>query len=106
MDEYAGKVISCVSTVYGTGAVVTGLIGLRSLVERREQEEATMDRFLLKVSAFFVMVYTSFTVAVGLHSTGHQVIAGELHVITGLLNILQTFLQVVFIELLLSKTIR
>ena len=61
MDEYAGKVtsssspspqvIGCASTVYGTGAVVAGLVGLRGLVDRREQQEARLDLFLLKVAA-------------------------------------------------------
>ena len=44
------------STVSGTGAVVAGLVGLRGLVDRREQEEARLERFLLKVRLLVILV--------------------------------------------------
>ena len=107
MDEYVGKVIHSVTNCYGIGAVIYGLICIQRLVEKSEPEPALMDRFLLKLSAMFVIVYTCFTITVGIFPTEDvEDIPGGLHIVDGILNLVETVLQVVFIELLLTKTIR
>ena len=107
MDEYVGKVIHSVTNCYGIGAVIYGLICIQRLVEKSEPEPGLMDRFLLKLSAMFVIVYTCFTITVGIFPTEDvEDIPGGLHIVDGILNLVETVLQVVFIELLLTKTIR
>ena len=88
-----------------------------------------MDRFLLNIGAFFMMVYNCFTITVGvfpkeeddftaiekgnISSTHEDALPsphkddfpGELHIVAGLLNLLQVGLQVTFLELLLSRRI-
>ena len=107
VDEYVGKVIHSVTNCYGIGAVIYGLICIQRLVEKSDPEPALMDRFLLKLSAMLVIVYTCFTITVGIFPTDDvEDIPGELHIVDGILNLVETVLQVVFIELLLTKTIR
>ena len=107
VDEYVGKVIHSVTNCYGIGAVIYGLICIQRLVEKSDAEPALMDRFLLKLSAMLVIVYTCFTITVGIFPTDDvEDIPGELHIVDGILNLVETVLQVVFIELLLTKTIR
>jgi len=136
-DEYISKVVSTVTNCCGTAAVLVGLRTSRLLVEKVNHEPALMDRFLLKLGVFFVIVFTCFTITVGVFpgtsddsisdlkrmekdlpkevNTDHkgeervaevEDIPGELHIIAGVLNLLQVVLQVVFIEVLLTKTIR
>ena len=107
MDEYVGKVIHSVTNCYGIGAVIYGLICIQRLVKKSDPEPALMDRFLLKLSAMFVIVYTCFTITVGIFPTDDvEDIPGGLHIVDGIFNLVETVLQVVFIELLLTKTIR
>ena len=129
-DEYMSKVVNAVTNFFGTGAVFVGLKASMQLVEKVKPEPALMDRwtfalifddtiltgrFLLKVGVFFIMVYTCFTITIGVFPSGsendfrrmkgengdnHGVenvgeermvedIPGELHVIAGILNLVQ-----------------
>ena len=107
VDEYVGKVIHSVTNCYGIGALLYGLICIQRLVEKSDPEPALMDLFLLKLSAMFVIVYTCFTITVGIFPTEQvEDIPGGLHIVDGIFNLVETVLQVVFIELLLTKTIR
>ena len=121
--------IHSVTNSCGISALLVGFYSSRHLVEKVEMESYHMDKFLLNIGAFFMMVYTCFTITVGvfpkedndftaiekgnisfthndaLPSPHKDDLPGELHIVAGLLNLLQVGLQVTFLELLLSRRI-
>ena len=108
--------------------MLVGLYSTRHLVDKVEKESYDMDRFLLNIGVLFMMVYSCFTITVGifpkeedftavengnfssthrdtLPSSHKDDIPSELHIVAGVLNLLQVGLQVTFLELLLSRRI-
>ena len=107
VDEYVAKGIHSITNILGIGALLHGLLSTQHLVDKHDPEGALMDRFLLKLSAFFVIVYTCFAITIGIFpSAGVQDVQAWLHIADGILNLVEAVLQVLFIELLLTKTIR
>jgi len=107
IDEYIAKVLESIVYSCGMLAALTGICQVHGLQNTAEAVHASVDRVLLYFGLFFVFAHTSFIIPVGLLVPPSDVtrIPGALHVITGIMNILQASLQVVFISLLLTKTI-
>ena len=59
-------------------------------------------RFLLKLGVFFVIVYTCFTITVGVFTNDH-VIPGGVHIANGVLELVAVTLQIILIFILLAK---
>lgn len=102
-DEYVAKVISSLVYAVGLATAAVATAQVQGLQDKAEGPTFHLDSILLKFGLCFLFVFTLFTVTVGLFPTGRDDIPGELHVITGVLNILQAAAQVILIEILLTK---
>jgi len=106
VDEYIEKITRCVTNSYGIVATIIAVVQIQKLVDKTEPEETSVDVFLLNLGGSFSYIYMCFTVVVGLFTTNIVDIPGSLHVVNGIIDILQITLQIVFTNMLLKKVIK
>jgi len=104
-DEYLEKVTRCVSNTFGIAAVILGFTQIQKLSEKFNPEEVSVDSFLLNLGATFTYAYLCFTITVGIYTTEIEEIPSSLHILNGILGLIQISAQVVFINLLLKQAI-
>jgi len=106
IDEYLEKVTRCVTNSYGILATVIAVVQIQKLVEKTDPEETSVDVFLLNLGGTFSYVYMCFTITVGVFTTDLEDVPGSLHIINGVVDIVQVTMQIVLINLLLKKVIK
>ena len=98
----------------GIIAIIIGFVKIYGLPEKQSKQNHTLDVCLLRFGLFFNFLFFLFTSALTifprLHCTGggngpETGAANSLHLLNGLLSVLYCSLNVLFIELLLHKTI-
>ena len=100
--------------VSGIIAIIIGFTKIYGLPEKTEKQNHTLDVCLLRFGLFFNFLFFLFTsaltVAPNLRCTGDNgqeetLAANSLHLLNGIVSIVYCVLNVLFIELLLHKTI-
>ena len=102
-DEYIEKVTRCITNSYGIVATFVGLVQIQRLVEKVDPEDSSVDGFLLNLGGSFTYLYMCFTITVGVFASDLEDIPGSLHIINGVIDIVQVTSQIVLINLLLKK---
>ena len=100
--EYIGKVMNCVINLFGVVATIIGCIQIQKLSNKSQGLDNLVDIFLLDLGVFFIFVYSTLTVTVGIFTTDHGM-PGSVHISNGIMEIIASSLQVVFIHQLLEK---
>ena len=103
IDEYIEKVTRTVTNSFGIIATGIGLAQIQNLIDKSEAEDTSVDQFLLNLGGSFTYLCMCFTITVGVFSTELEDIPGSLHIVNGIIGIVQLTSQIVFINLLLSK---
>lgn len=106
IDEYIEKVTRCITNSYGIIATVIGLVQIQKLTEKLDPEDSSVDGFLLNLGGSFSYLYMCFTITVGVFTTDLEDIPGSLHIINGVIDIVQITSQIVLIKLLLNRVIK
>jgi len=102
-DEYIEKVTRCITNSYGIIATIVGLVQIQKLVEKVDPEDSSVDCFLLNLGGSFTYLYMCFTITVGVFASDLEDIPGSLHIVNGIIDIVQVTSQTVLINLLLKK---
>ena len=102
-DEYIEKVTRCITNSYGIIATIVGLVQIQRLVEKVDPEDSSVDGFLLNLGGSFTYLYMCFTITVGVFASDLEDIPGSLHIVNGIIDIVQITSQIVLINLLLKK---
>jgi len=102
--EYMGKVMNCSINIFCCIATIIGCVQIQKLRERVQGPDNSVDLFLLYLGVFFIYVYSTLTVTVGIF-TEDQAIPGSVHISNGVIEIIAVTLQIILIHLLLQKTI-
>jgi len=102
--EYIGKVMNCTINTSGILASLIGIVQIQRLSDKSQASESSVDLFLLDLGVFFVYIYSTLTVTVGIFTTD-QGIPGNVHIFNGVFEIAAASLQVLLIHQLLDKTI-
>ena len=98
----------------GIIAIIIGFVKIYGLPEKQSKQNHTLDVCLLRFGLFFNFLFFLFTSALTifprLHCTGggngpETAAANNLHLLNGVLSVVYCSLNVLFIELLLHKTI-
>merc|ERR1711962_784442 len=112
--EVVKKIQYSVLDLTGIIAIIIGFTKIYGLPEKTEKQNHTLDVCLLRFGLFFNFLFFLFTsaltVAPNLRCTGDNgqeetLAANSLHLLNGIVSIVYCVLNVLFIELLLHKTI-
>jgi len=112
--EVVKKIQYSILDLSGIIAIIIGFVKIYGLPEKQSKQNHTLDVCLLRFGLFFNFLFFLFTSALTifprLHCTGggngpETGAANSLHLLNGLLSVLYCSLNVLFIELLLHKTI-
>jgi hypothetical protein len=106
--EYVSKISNTVINLIGIGALIIGIAELQHLENKSDEELAEersndLDMALLRFTSFFAILYMIFTIITGSFNTHLQDFPNELHLINGVCDLVQVFLQICFIQSLKQK---
>ena len=91
----------------GVVALLVGFTQLYQLPDKEHHHDHSIDKILLRVGVFFAYIYYIFTGTLGIfphpHSPRKRI--APLHIIDSILGIVFGTLQILFIELLIAKTV-
>ena len=76
---------------------------IQKLMDKCDPEDTAVDGFLLNLGGTFSYLYMCFTITVGMFTTDLKDIPGSLHIVNGVIDIVQMASQIVLINLLLKK---
>ena len=102
--EFLSKMLNTTANCLGFITAVVAFFKIRTMVERKNPLENTLDLFLLDFGVFFIYVYSVFTITVGVFNTSHS-IPGIVLSTNGVIEIIAVTFQTIFIHQLLMKTI-
>ena len=102
--EYMGKVMNGFINICGIIAAILGCIQIQKLNDKLQGSDNSVDLFLLYLGVFFIYVYSTLTVTVGVF-TKDDAIPGSVHIFNGVIEIIAVTLQIILIHLLLQKVI-
>ena len=103
IDEYIEKISRTVTNSIGIVATCIGLLQIQKLMDKCDPEDTAVDGFLLNLGGTFSYLYMCFTITVGMFTTDLKDIPGSLHIVNGVIDIVQMASQIVLINLLLKK---
>ena len=91
----------------GVVALLLGFTQLYQLPDKEHHHDHSIDKILLRVGVFFVYMYYIFTGTLGVfpHPHNPRKRIAPLHIIDSILGIVFGTLQILFIELLIAKTV-
>ena len=100
--EYMGKIMNCFINVLAIIAAIIGCVQIQKLSNKSQGLDNSVDLFLLYLGVFFIYVYSTLTVTVGIFGTDHA-IPGSVHICNGVIEIIAASLQIILIHQLLEK---
>jgi len=104
--EYLSKASNTAINLVGILALIVGIAELQHL-ENKDTDESDisndLDMFLLRFTSFFSFMYMIFTIITGAFNQHVDDFPNELHIINGVCDLTQVFLQICFIHSLKQK---
>ena len=101
--EYMGKLMNSFINFLGLSSAVVGFIQIQKLSERdKNSVDNSVDLFLLDFGVFFIYIYSSLTITVGVFNIDPD-IPGSVHVFNGVIEIIAVTFQTILIHQLLIK---
>ena len=94
--------MNCFINIFGSIAAIIGCIQIQKLNDKSQGADNSVDLFLLYLGVFFIYVYSTLTVTVGIF-TEDDAIPGSVHISNGVIEIIAVTLQIIMIHLLLQK---
>ena len=104
--EYMGKVMNTFINFLGLCSAVAGFIQIQKLSDKDKSQRSdnSVDLFLLDFGVFFIFIYSSLTITVGVFNIDAS-IPGSVHVLNGVIEIIAVTFQTILIHQLLLKVI-
>ena len=106
IDEYIEKSMRIISNITGIVAIVMGFWHLPRMTRKEKEEDIGVDQFLLNLGAAFTFVYMSLSVSVGIFHQDREDFPAGLIIGNGILSVTQVILQLVFINIIISRVTR
>jgi len=108
--ELISKLSNTVMNMVGIVACSLGLSAIRKLdqkqyIRAQEKEVYNLDDSLLRFGATFVFIYSTFSIITGSFMNDVEDFPYQLHIVNGTIEILQVFLQIIFIHNLMDKVV-
>ena len=105
--EYLGKVLNTFINFLGICSAVAGFIQIQNLADKEESatKDNGVDLFLIDFGVFFIYIYSSLTITVGLFNID-PAIPGSVHILNGVVEIIAVTFQTLLIHQLLIKVER
>ena len=103
--EYAGKVLNTCLNASGFLASIVAFKKTKALKATSPEHENGFNMFLIILGVFFVFVFSSLTINVGVlveQEDGHA-IPGGVHIANGVVELVAVTLQILLISLLMTK---
>jgi len=107
--EFISKLSNTLMNMVGIVACSLGLSAIKKLNQKQyimaqEKEVYNLDDTLLRFGSTFVFIYSTFTIIAGLFMKNEE-FPYQLHIANGVIEIVQVFLQIIFIHNLMDKIV-
>ena len=106
LDEYLEKIMRSLTNSLGIFAAIFGCMQVKKMVRREDQENFSVDIFLLNLGGAFTFVYMSLSIYIGTTQSHDETFPSSLLIVNGVLSICQIITQIVFINLILEHIIK
>ena len=106
LDEYLEKIMRSLTNSLGIFAAIFGCMQVKKMVRREDQENFSVDIFLLNLGGAFTFVYMSLSIYIGTTQSHDETFPSSLLIVNGVLSICQIITQIVFINLILEHVIK
>jgi len=101
-----GKLMNTFINFLGLSSAVVGFVQIQRLQDKDKStaSDNSVDLFLLDFGVFFIYIYSSLTITVGVFNIDPD-IPGSVHVFNGVIEIIAVTFQTILIHQLLIKTV-
>merc|ERR1712223_565558 len=108
--ELISKLSNTIMNMVGIVACALGLAAIKKLDQKQylrthEKEVYNLDDTLLRFGATFVFIYSTFTIITGSFMNNIEEFPYQLHIVNGVVEITQVFLQIIYVHNLMDKVV-